>query len=1408
MDNLAVIQSAETIRELREISDSVKILVTDFKELVKETNKVNNSFKAGRPQDYADAMANLRDVTQQFTAIERQLAEALQRTARLETQQARTAAEQARARREAAAALREESRARQEATREQRQNERQTRESTSAHALLTRQVREARQRARDYGAEIINLNERLRSGSITQREYRTQVSQLERNFRNTTREGNRLQQQLNRLNQATTPAGQRNGSLWGRVTDIVKGLSIANILNQVSSAIMNLGNKAVGTAIQLDTLRLAQLSVFKTSSEVAKQNDFLTGISERYGIEILSLTDAYTKFAASSAGTLLEGQKTQKIFDSVTRSSALLGVSTDETNGILRALGQMMSKGKVQAEELRGQLGDRMAGAFKLFADGMGVSTSQLDAMLKKGEVLAEDVLPKFAAQLDKKYTLEIGDDIETNQANLNRISNAWVEFVDSVELKSGVVSKSIRAITVVFTDFLNLLSPSKEVSIIEQQQQQFNELGVQLRQNWKDQNARKEIMDKMIEINPFFLNGLDKEKTSLEEISKRIQDVNAQYFQKIILQEKEDEITELVKDQALNYRRLAEILSENAQRYNAAGNEAKTAIDKFADGSINYEEALKRIYKEEGISADAKHGSIRILRQLNQVYKESRGSVFNYVGSIKANNEALKIATGQYNGLNDAANRLFSGQGQLLNMNGMLAKSFNSVGSAVYNQRKVIEEQLKVAEGQGRKYALINNVWREQDAKSGKWKTTNKRQDANNDLDLKGQSTGWYLEDGKLLQRQKIKIEKTEKAKASSLTSIQKDYLKDLQANRDIELAINEKRFTQGNIDEIKYLDENLRIKTNFFKSEMSYLKGKNAEERKRIADANLDQLKLEKETQKKKFEIRSKILDENYKKEVIESDRRAKFFDNSDFYDGSGRLESEIALDDKRIENATNYYKDLLDVAKKANQDTLEIERKRDEEIGNLQDARTVKVRSRVSTLVDDLNIQSETITNAKILSVEEQRSLILSNKKLTNSEREYQLSILERQNQIELNNLEIVRLNALKDKLSGKEFLTQEDEKQISEFIAQIKVLENANIELNLDIKNDISDKLQKTLDVIKDGLTNLGLENTANAFDAMFKEIKAGTADWADYMNAAFSLVGDFALKYIDKQKESRIAALDEELKLSQENTEQEISFIDGRLEQLNALEELTAEQMQERNRLEDESRTYREQQQQREKLIAIQKAKAEQRAAAQQALINGALAATMTLAQLGFVAGAIPAALALAFGIAQSVAISSKDPVPQYFVGTSNAKRGWALTNERGAEIHTDKNDNIKSLGTNRGAVKTWMDAGDKVYTASETSSILKKVGGIPKVGENIFQKIALNSLKSPEMPILVSQNNIDYDKLGSVVAEKYEKIIKAYDKPVIERVNGKIKKHVGRNLPQVIGTYDLKTLEETYYDSN
>ncbi|MGK9450433.1 tape measure protein [Acidithiobacillus caldus] len=102
-----------------------------------------------------------------------------------------------------------------------------------------------------------------------------------------------------------------------------------------------------------------------------------------------------------------------------------MGLSAQETTGALLAISQMMSKGTVQAEELRGQLGDRLPGTFQIAARAMGVSTSALSDMLDKGELLATDFLPKFAAQLEK----DIPASTNGTQNAINRLGNATEEW-------------------------------------------------------------------------------------------------------------------------------------------------------------------------------------------------------------------------------------------------------------------------------------------------------------------------------------------------------------------------------------------------------------------------------------------------------------------------------------------------------------------------------------------------------------------------------------------------------------------------------------------------------------------------------------------------------------------------------------------------------------------------------------------------------------------------------------------------------------------------------------------------------------------------------------------------------------------------------------------------------------------
>lgn len=166
---------------------------------------------------------------------------------------------------------------------------------------------------------------------------------------------------------------------------------------------------------------------FVLGDEGAKRaTDFVKNLANNTGVDQIETLSSFAKFSAG-AGDMNTDQK-ESLFSNVIGTSRLMGLSTDEINGILKAFEQMASKGKIQAEELRGQLGDRMAGAFQLFARSLGMTTEELDKAMKDGKVLSKDVLPKVSAEMGRMIDKAGGWEkiINSTQTQLGRLSNSW----------------------------------------------------------------------------------------------------------------------------------------------------------------------------------------------------------------------------------------------------------------------------------------------------------------------------------------------------------------------------------------------------------------------------------------------------------------------------------------------------------------------------------------------------------------------------------------------------------------------------------------------------------------------------------------------------------------------------------------------------------------------------------------------------------------------------------------------------------------------------------------------------------------------------------------------------------------------------------------------------------------------
>lgn len=257
-----------------------------------------------------------------------------------------------------------------------------------------------------------------------------------------------LQQSLQGASGSVREFSEKIRESESTMASLANGLKSAFIGSSIAVGIIGLKNTIgeltramVDAQIQADKLRNG-LNFAVGRGNSAAEIEFIRSSAKNLGLEFVTTASQYTKLAAAARDTGLQGQKVRDVFTSIAQASTVMGLSAIETEGALLAVTQMISKGKVQAEELRGQLGERLPGAFQIAAEAMGVTTGELDKMLQTGTVLTDDFLPKFAAVLTRKTAPEVADAAKSMQASVNRMSSAWTEFKQT--FADGALSNSI----------------------------------------------------------------------------------------------------------------------------------------------------------------------------------------------------------------------------------------------------------------------------------------------------------------------------------------------------------------------------------------------------------------------------------------------------------------------------------------------------------------------------------------------------------------------------------------------------------------------------------------------------------------------------------------------------------------------------------------------------------------------------------------------------------------------------------------------------------------------------------------------------------------------------------------------------------------------------------------------------
>lgn len=346
-----------------------------------------------------------------------------------------------------------------EATKAGRALETQTRQLQAARAGLDEMSARAREASKSLGVvgldqrkiaeasrqttvRIRELNASLReqqaAGAGTTARAANEVRRLGAAFRLTATSARRYAEALRSTEHPTRTALSLGQRLRGQLLSITAAYTgLFQIISQVSSV--------VNAFRALESVENRLGAVFQQNMpQVAAEVSWLRQEAIRLGMSFQVLGEEYSKFAVAANAANFRSEATRKIFTSVAEAARVNKLSLEQTSGVLLALQQMISKGRVQSEELRRQLGDRLPGAFNIMADAIGVTTAELDQMMAKGQLVAnESTLLKFAEELDRRFGKQLPDSLRSLTAEIGRFQALF--FDAQVQIAQAGFADSLR---------------------------------------------------------------------------------------------------------------------------------------------------------------------------------------------------------------------------------------------------------------------------------------------------------------------------------------------------------------------------------------------------------------------------------------------------------------------------------------------------------------------------------------------------------------------------------------------------------------------------------------------------------------------------------------------------------------------------------------------------------------------------------------------------------------------------------------------------------------------------------------------------------------------------------------------------------------------------------------------------
>jgi tape measure domain-containing protein len=341
---------------------------------------------------------------------------------------------------------------------------------------------------------------------------------------------------MNKLDDATKKTKKDVGQLdeaLGKIGTLVVGAFAFDKVIEFGKAVLKATSEMQNLQVRMKDLAGGNLESLKTFQDLKEMADDL-------GLSYKSLVNGYIQFTSAAKASGMEVSKAERIFKSMTIALAGTGASTEQTKNAMMALTQMIGKQKISAEELRQQLGEAMPSAIGIMAKALGVTTQELDKMMSTGQLLANEVLPKFAEEAERAFGGNTEKMAGNIQANLNRLQNAWEGYMTSLGERFYGSGGGAEVLADLLT-WWNNINQSQEQYLRNEQSRLLGDYKQQ--QEIKDQIAlleeQKKSEDEIIAI-------LEDKIKQQQTLARGYQEIGGYQFQTGVTQTKEEQIETL----------------------------------------------------------------------------------------------------------------------------------------------------------------------------------------------------------------------------------------------------------------------------------------------------------------------------------------------------------------------------------------------------------------------------------------------------------------------------------------------------------------------------------------------------------------------------------------------------------------------------------------------------------------------------------------------------------------------------------------------------------------------------------------------------------------------------------------------------------------------------------------------